>query len=95
MAGGRLFTRDVASITMDLNGVERIQFNALGGADNITVNDLTGTDVKQVTINLAGTLGGSGGDGTRTPFPSTRPTARRSRSPTTTAWSRCRAWPAP
>ena len=29
------FTRDVANITMDLNGVEHIQFNALGGADNI------------------------------------------------------------
>ena len=29
------------------------RFKALGGADNITVNDLTGTDVKQVAINLA------------------------------------------
>ena len=28
------FTRDVANITMDLNGIEHIQFNALGGADN-------------------------------------------------------------
>ena len=28
------FTRDVANITMDLNGVENIQFNALGGADS-------------------------------------------------------------
>ena len=44
--------RDVANVTMDLNGVERIQFNALGGADTITVNDLTGTDVKQVAIDL-------------------------------------------
>ena len=47
------FTRDVANITMDLNGVEHIQFNALGGADNITVSDLTGTDVKQVALDLA------------------------------------------
>ena len=39
------FIRDVANITMDLNGVEGIDFNALGGADTITVNDLTGTDV--------------------------------------------------
>ena len=31
---------------MDLDGVEQIQFNALGGADNITVNDLAGTDVE-------------------------------------------------
>ena len=28
------FTRDVANVTMDLNGVEPIEFNALGGADN-------------------------------------------------------------
>src|SRR6202040_510459 len=43
--GGRVrFFRDVANITMDLNGVENIQVNALGGADTITVNDLTGTD---------------------------------------------------
>ena len=38
---------------MDLNGVEHIQFTALGGADTITVNDLTGTDVTQVAIDLA------------------------------------------
>jgi Ca2+-binding RTX toxin-like protein len=53
------FFRDVANITMDLNDVERIDFNALGGADTITVNDLTGTDVTQVNLNLAAT-GGSG-----------------------------------
>ena len=58
-----LFTRDVANVTMDLNGVEHIQFNALGGADNVTVNDLTGTDVTQVTIDLAGIAGGKTGDG--------------------------------
>jgi Ca2+-binding RTX toxin-like protein len=58
-----LFTRDVASITMDLNGVEHVQFNALGGADNITVNDLTGTDVNQVGIDLAGIPGSGVGDG--------------------------------
>ena len=38
---------------MDLNEVERINFNALGGADLITVNDLTGTDVSEVNIGLA------------------------------------------
>src|SRR5262249_43777535 len=52
-----------ASITMDLNQVERIAFNALGGADTITVNDLTGTGVTQVEVNLAGILGGTAGDG--------------------------------
>ena len=30
---------------MDLDDVESVDFNALGGADTITVNDLTGTDV--------------------------------------------------
>ena len=55
--------RDVGNIAMDLNGVEHIQFNALGGADTITVNDLTGTDVKQVAIDLSGTPGSGQGDG--------------------------------
>ena len=30
---------------MDLVGIETIDLNALGGADIVTVNDLTGTDV--------------------------------------------------
>jgi Ca2+-binding RTX toxin-like protein len=55
------FARDVANITMDLDGVETIAFNALGGADTITVNDLAGTDVTKVAVNLA--AAGGGGDG--------------------------------
>ena len=55
--------RDVANITMDLNGIERIQITALGGADTITVNDLSKTDVTQVAIDLAGTPGSGTGDG--------------------------------
>ena len=53
-----MFTRAAGDI--DLNGVERIQFEAQGQhSDNITINDLTGTDVKQVAIDLgAGTAGG-------------------------------------
>ena len=50
----RLLTRDVANITMDLNNVETDRIHALGGADNITVNDLAGTDVDQVNIDLGG-----------------------------------------
>jgi Ca2+-binding RTX toxin-like protein len=57
------FTRDVANITMDLNGIEHINFNALGGADTITVGDLTGTGVTQVAIDLAATAGSNTGDG--------------------------------
>ena len=52
-----------ATITMDTRGVERVDFNALGGADVVTVNDLTGTDVTSVNVDLAGTLGGAAGDG--------------------------------
>src|SRR3989442_1536017 len=57
------FFRDIANVTMDLNDVEHVHFNALGGADTITVNDLTGTDVTQVTLDLAATPGGAPGDG--------------------------------
>src|SRR5262245_64473519 len=45
--------RNVGAVTMDLDGVERIELAAKGSADNITVNDLTGTDVKQVAISLS------------------------------------------
>jgi Ca2+-binding RTX toxin-like protein len=44
--------RDIGTVTMDLDNIEHIQLNALGGADKITVNDLTGTDVTQVTVDL-------------------------------------------
>jgi Ca2+-binding RTX toxin-like protein len=60
--GGRvLFTRDIANVTMDLNDVEAIDFRALGGADNIVVGDLSGTDVTQINLDLRGPNGG--GDG--------------------------------
>ncbi len=57
------FTRDVGNVTMDLNGIEQIDFNARGGADNINVGDLTGTGVTQVAIDLAATPGSGTGDG--------------------------------
>jgi Ca2+-binding RTX toxin-like protein len=62
--GNRLkFFRVQANITMDTAGIERVDFNALGGADLVTVNDLSGTDVRSVNVDLAGTLGGAAGDG--------------------------------
>jgi Ca2+-binding RTX toxin-like protein len=61
--GSRLrFHRDIANITMDTDGVERVDFNALGGADVVTVNDLTATDVEEFNVDLAGSLGGTTGD---------------------------------
>jgi Ca2+-binding RTX toxin-like protein len=58
----RLF-RDVGTVTMDTNGVERVDVNALGGPDLVAVDDLSGTDVNDVNVDLAGTLGGAVGDG--------------------------------
>ncbi|MBI5259395.1 MAG: calcium-binding protein [Burkholderiales bacterium] len=60
--GGRaVFFRNVANVVMDLNDTETIEFKALGGADNIVVNDLSGTDVTEVKIDLAAS--GGAGDG--------------------------------
>jgi Ca2+-binding RTX toxin-like protein len=58
----RLF-RDVGNVTMDLNGVEQVDIAALGGADRITINDLSGTDVTDVNIDLASPAGTGTGDG--------------------------------
>ncbi len=48
---------------MDTNDVEIVDFNALGGADTVLVNDLTGTDVTQTNLDLAAALGGTAPDG--------------------------------
>jgi Ca2+-binding RTX toxin-like protein len=51
--GSRLrFLRDPGAVTMDTAGVERVDFNALGGADVTFVGDLSGTDVKAVNLDL-------------------------------------------
>ena len=63
-SGGRLiFFRQPGSVTMNTDGVEIVDFNALGNTDDITVNDLTGTDVRQTNLDLAGELGGNAPDG--------------------------------
>jgi hypothetical protein len=62
--GPRLrFFRNVGTITMDTDGVEQVDLEALGGADSTVVNDLSGTDVTLANIDLEGVLGGSLGDG--------------------------------
>ena len=58
----RLF-RDVGNVTMDVNGVSHVNLATLGGADTVTVNDLTGAGVTDVNIDLAGTPGRKAGDG--------------------------------
>lgn len=55
------FTRDVGTVSMDLDGLEVIDFNAFGGADTITVNDQTATDIFDINLNLSSS--GGTGDG--------------------------------
>jgi Ca2+-binding RTX toxin-like protein len=57
------FTRNLGNIVMDLNDVERIDLNTLAGIDKTTINDLSGTDMVEINVNQAGTIGGSAGDG--------------------------------
>jgi len=59
------FFRDIGNVTMDVNDVERIEFHALRGADNIVINDLAGTDlaVDGVRIDLESAIGSGVGDG--------------------------------
>jgi Ca2+-binding RTX toxin-like protein len=49
-----LLTRDVAAITMDINGVEGLNLDTLGSADTVTINDLAGTGLTAANVNLAG-----------------------------------------
>jgi len=55
------FVRDVANITMDLDDVESIVAKTLGGADELVVNDLSGTDVVDVVADLSANGGGDDG----------------------------------
>ena len=57
------FVRDVANITMDLNDIEFIDVQALGGNDDMFLNDTTGTDLKSVALDLEAVIGGGTGDG--------------------------------
>ena len=62
--GGRLrFFRQQGNIVMDVDGTEHVDLRTLGGADSTTVNDLSATDVVEVSIDLAAAIGGNAGDG--------------------------------
>jgi Ca2+-binding RTX toxin-like protein len=59
--GRVLLTRDIGSITMDLDGIERVDLRSLGGNDTTTVNQLAGTELELVDVDLDAFVGG--GDG--------------------------------
>jgi Ca2+-binding RTX toxin-like protein len=52
-------TRDVGGVTIDLVGIDEVGVASVGGNDNLTVDDLTPTDVKIVNNDLAATAGGT------------------------------------
>ncbi|HEU4841594.1 MAG TPA: hypothetical protein VFT09_09135 [Ilumatobacteraceae bacterium] len=63
--GPRLrFLRQPGNIVMDTDGVERVDVDALGGTDALTIDDLSGTDVFKVRVDLAAALGGTTPDAT-------------------------------
>jgi RTX calcium-binding nonapeptide repeat (4 copies) len=54
-AGHVRFTRDIAAIALDLDNTEALQLRTLGGSDTVTVGDLTGTDLTDLTTDLTAT----------------------------------------
>ena len=51
-------TRNVGNVVLDLDGVESVALEALGGADDLVVGDLAGTDVVNVAADLDAVGGG-------------------------------------
>ena len=50
--GGVLLTRNVAAIAMNMTSMESLQLQVIGGMDQIIINDLAGTGVQNVAIDL-------------------------------------------
>ena len=48
------FTRNIGNVVLDVAGVERVNVEARGGADLISVSHLAGTGVQKVTFDLEG-----------------------------------------
>jgi Ca2+-binding RTX toxin-like protein len=61
--GARLrFTRNVATVVMDCDGIEVVQFTAKGNPDSVTINDLSDTAVREVKLDLSTNSDGGSGD---------------------------------
>ena len=58
-AGGRAsVTHSPDGQILDMDGVETASFAPRGGADLVTLNDLTATDVRKLSVDLAAPMGG-------------------------------------
>jgi Ca2+-binding RTX toxin-like protein len=58
-----LLTRNVGNIVMNQNNFERVEIFAGDGVDSVDIGELRGTDVREVSVNLAATVDGTAGDG--------------------------------
>lgn len=56
-----LFLRDPGTIRMDMDNVEVLDLDTLGGIDDVTIDDMSGTDMRRADVDLSGAAGG--GDG--------------------------------
>ena len=57
--GGRVrVTRNIGTVTMDVNDVEASFFRLLGGSDQIAIGDLSGTGLLSADVDLSATIGG-------------------------------------
>ena len=56
------FQRNIANVSLDLGEVEQVSFIARGGADTVTVGDLTGTSVQAADVDLNASGGGDDGE---------------------------------
>jgi Ca2+-binding RTX toxin-like protein len=61
-SGARL-TRDIGAVTMEMARVRTLDLGVRGGADTITVNDLSGTGLTTANLDLSGISESGTGDG--------------------------------
>jgi Ca2+-binding RTX toxin-like protein len=55
-----VFLRDLGTIRMDMDDVENLDLAALGGADTVTIDDMSGTDFRNANIDLSAEGAGDG-----------------------------------
>jgi hypothetical protein len=51
------FVRDVSAVDETMNNIEEFDLTTLGGPDQVAINDLTGTSITKVHVDLAGSDG--------------------------------------
>ena len=56
-----VLTRNVGTITMNMDSIEGVDLTTLGGGDEVVVGDLSGTSLRNVNVDLAGPSGAPDG----------------------------------